>query len=233
MKADASGRERVRLSGPLDSLTVARHSGPGLRVIFWVQGCRLRCTRNCLNPHLLRDEGGVLVAAGELAGALMTRAHDYREIEGVTVLGGEPFDQAASLALALAPVRAAGLSVMVYTGHTLEALSERAVREEGVAALLALCDILVDGPFVDRLYDESLIWRGSTNQRLLLLSGRYGERDIERALRLQGRAVSLMRAPDGAVAVSGPQDPSQARGLRLLAQAFARADSLPESKEGR
>lgn len=230
MSDDAEAAACLRLSGPLDSLTVARHSGPGLRVIFWVQGCSLLCTRNCLNPHLLRGEGGWPIRPGELAGAVLTKARDYAEVEGVTVLGGEPFDQASALALALEPVRAVGLSVMVYTGHTLEELRERAAGDEGVARLLALCDILVDGPFVDELFDGSLVWRGSTNQRLLSLSGRYGEAELGRAQSLQGRAVSLMRAPDGAFAVSGAQSPESARELRLLARELGSRGPLPRSR---
>lgn len=225
MNANAATAARLRLSGPLDSLTVARHSGPGLRVIFWVQGCSLRCTRNCLNPHLLREQGGWLVAPSELAETVLTKARDYAEVEGVTVLGGEPFDQAGALAQTLAPVSTAGLSVMVYTGHAFEALRSRAESDDGVARLLALCDLLVDGPFVDELFDGSLVWRGSTNQRLLSLSGRYSESDLERALALQRRAVSLLRAPGGAFAVSGAQSPESAGSLRRLARELGRARS--------
>lgn len=204
----------IRMSAAPERVTLARHSGPGLRLIMWVQGCNLLCTRHCLNPHLLRDEGGHLVPASRLAGALLKLARDYTEVEGVTVLGGEPLDQASALAHALMPVRAAGLSIMVYTGHTLESL--RASQESGVARLLELCDILVDGPFIDELYDESLIWRGSTNQRILRLSERYTVEDIERALAQQRRAMAVSVNTRGDVAVSGAQNTDAAHRLRQL-----------------
>lgn len=235
MSVETDEREemQLRLSAPAGAVTVARHSGPGLRLIFWVQGCSLLCTRNCLNPHLLRRGGGHLVAAPDLTRALRRLAHDFAEVEGVTVLGGEPFDQAAALALALAPVREAGLSLMLYTGHTLEEL--RGGGSPAAARLLGLCDILVDGPFVDDLHDESLIWRGSRNQRILLLSERYRPEDIERALGAQRRAVSISLGARGAVSVSGAQKPEDARRLRRLTRpapaARAEAVPVPETRE--
>jgi anaerobic ribonucleoside-triphosphate reductase activating protein len=214
MEMDARKETLLRLSTPPDGMTVARHSGPGLRLIFWVQGCSLLCTRNCLNPHLLKRDGGYLITASDLERTLRRLASDFVEVEGLTVLGGEPFDQAGALAQALAPVRADGLSVMVYTGHTLEAL--RQSDASGVRQLLELCDILVDGSFVDELYDESLVWRGSLNQRVLLLSNRYTPEDIERALAFQQRAVSISRNIRGDLSVSGAQKPEDARRLRRL-----------------
>jgi anaerobic ribonucleoside-triphosphate reductase activating protein len=226
MGTDEREEIQLRLSAPASAVTVARHSGPGLRLVFWVQGCSLLCTRNCLNPHLLRREGGHLVAASDLTRSLRRLAHDFAEVEGVTVLGGEPFDQAEALARALAPVHEAGLSLMLYTGHTLDEL--RGSPAPAVGRLLDLCDILVDGPFVDDLYDESLIWRGSRNQRILLLSDRYRPEDIERALSRQRRAVSISLGARGVVSVSGAQKPEDARQLRRLTRpAAARAEDLP------
>jgi anaerobic ribonucleoside-triphosphate reductase activating protein len=207
---------QVRLSSPPEQMTVGHHSGPGLRMIFWVQGCSLLCTRNCLNPHLLKRDGGFPVEARRLTGTLLRLSRDYSEVEGVTVLGGEPMDQADGLAEALAPIREASLSIMIYTGHTLEWL--RASSESGVARLLGLCDILVDGPFMDELYDEDLIWRGSRNQRILLLSDRYSEGDIERALDAQKRALSLSASAMGDWVISGAQSIETGRRLRQLTQ---------------
>ena len=214
MEIDARSENLLRLSGPLNSLTVARHSGPGLRLIFWVQGCSLRCTRKCLNPHLLDQDGGYIVTDDDLARSLLRLAHDFKEVEGVTVLGGEPFDQAAALARSLAPVRLTGLSIMLYTGHTLESLRRSSV--PGVARLLELCDVLVDGPFLEEQYEPSLVWRGSLNQRILLLSDRYTDEEIERALAQQRRAASISIGVRGEISVSGAQNPQGAQVLRRL-----------------
>jgi anaerobic ribonucleoside-triphosphate reductase activating protein len=151
----------------------------------------------------LSTTGGHLVTAEELTRALLRKAADYREAEGVTVLGGEPFEQAAALAVALAPVRAAGLSVMCYSGHLLEGL--QASSDPGPHALLALCDLLVDGPFREELYDPALLWRGSRNQRILRLSDRYSEADLEAAMARQGRSLWISHSPQGDVVASGAQ----------------------------
>jgi len=208
----------IRLSAPPERLTVGHHNGPGLRLIFWVQGCSLLCTRNCLNPHLLKRDGGYAAPASSLTEVLLRLARDYSEVEGVTVLGGEPFDQADALAMALAPVHAAGLSIMAYSGQTLESL--RAAGDDAVDRLLGLCDLLVDGPFIDELYDESLIWRGSSNQRILRLSDRYSDEDIECALASQKRAISFSVGLRGDRAVSGGQSVQVARQLTALTRTF-------------
>jgi anaerobic ribonucleoside-triphosphate reductase activating protein len=219
----------IRLSAPPERLTIARHSGPGLRLIFWVQGCRLRCTKNCLNPHLLSEHGGYLTLAAVLTDRLLKYARDYREVEGITVLGGEPFDQAEALADALSPLRETGLSVMLYTGHTLASL--RASAKPDIARLLALCDILVDGPFIDELYDETLVWRGSLNQRVILMSQRYIQEDIERAIALQGRALSVSIGRRGDVAVSGAQNLHTARQLTQIARPLKSDEVTGERRE--
>jgi anaerobic ribonucleoside-triphosphate reductase activating protein len=204
----------IKLSAPPERVTIARHSGPGLRLIVWVQGCSLLCTRHCLNPQLLKQDGGYRVQASRLIQSLLRGSQDYSEVEGVTVLGGEPFDQVEALAYTFAPLRRAGLSIMIYTGHTLEDL--RAKNDDAVNRLLSLCDILIDGPFVDELHNESLIWRGSSNQRILLLSQRYTDDDIERALSRQKRAAAISVGPRGDVMVSGAQNLQTARRLRQL-----------------
>ncbi len=205
----------VRLGAPAERLSVAHHNGPGLRLILWVKGCSLRCTKRCINPELLDAAGGTLVPAAELARVLLRKAADYPEAEGVTVLGGEPFDQASALTEVLTPVRAAGLSVMIYSGHCLEQLQASA--DAGVHLLLGLCDLLVDGPFVDDLYDPSLLWRGSRNQRVLRLSGRYSQADLDAAMARQGRSVWVSQAPAGDVQASGAQSPKGAGSLRRTA----------------
>ncbi|MCB9536248.1 MAG: radical SAM protein [Myxococcales bacterium] len=138
--------------------------GPGRRYAVWVQGCPLRCP-GCCNPDLLPFRGGRAVAPAELAARVVATPG----IEGLTLLGGEPFAQAAPLAEVAEQVRAAGLSVMVFSGFTLEALRARA----DAARLLAATDLLVDGPYDARRPDTRRRWVGSTNQRTLALTDRY------------------------------------------------------------
>jgi len=193
----------LRLGHSLEILRPSLHNGPGWRIAFWTQGCRRPCTDQCLSPHLLDPAGGCLFAVADVVAAIRrTAAQSPWPVEGVTALGGEPFDQAAAVAAVLRPLQAAGLSSMVYSGQTLEHLRGR--RDPDVEELLAATDLLVDGPFLPDRYDEHLAWRGSSNQRLLCLTSRYTPRDLEQAFAAQGKGFSIEIAP-GRLSVSGPQ----------------------------
>src|SRR5437762_588495 len=143
--------------------------GPGRRFAVWFQGCPLRCP-GCCNPEFLSYKGGETRTVGELADAII-RVRDAEGVEGITLLGGEPFAHAAG---AVALARAAhdrGLSVMVFSGYTIEQLREQPV--PAVADLLALIDILVDGPYLRDQPDMERRWIGSRNQRIHFLTDRY------------------------------------------------------------
>jgi anaerobic ribonucleoside-triphosphate reductase activating protein len=99
---------------------------------------------------------------------------ETKGIEGVTFTGGEPFAQARSLAAVAERVRAQGLSVFVFTGYELDELT----RPEH-QALLANCDVVVAGRYVESVRTGSLPWRGSTNQIVHFISARYGPADMQ------------------------------------------------------
>ncbi|GIF03785.1 4Fe-4S single cluster domain-containing protein [Actinoplanes siamensis] len=154
----------VRLARFLDR---TRAEGPGERTAIWVQGCSIRCP-GCFNPHLFTARGGVPTRPAELVERILATGTG-----GVTLLGGEPFDQAEGLAAVAAGVRSAGRSVMTFTGFEYDDLRRR--DDHGVAALLAETDLLVAGPFRRELLDHDRPWVGSTNQRFLHLTGRLRE----------------------------------------------------------
>ncbi len=91
---------------------------------------------------------------------------------GLSTLGGEPFEQAAACARLAEQARARGLSVVTYSGYTWTFLRRSPLPE--VQALLAATDLLVAGPFVQRLANDSQGWHGSTHQELIFLTERYG-----------------------------------------------------------
>src|SRR3954453_4120348 len=114
--------------------------GPGRRFALWFQGCPLRCP-GCCNPEMLPFEGGRRVSAADVF-AEVRRAAREQGVEGITLLGGEPLAHAAGAAALARAVRGLGLSVMVFSGHTLE--EARRLPDPAAAELLALTDILVD-----------------------------------------------------------------------------------------
>ncbi len=121
------------------------------------------------------------------------------DIEGVTFLGGEPFEQAEDLADLGSRVRRAGLSVMTFTGYVLEDIltSPRPSWTE----LLDVTDLLLDGPYVKELTDTSRPWVGSSNQRYHFLTPRY--RHLEADLESIPNRLEIRLQPDGQILVNG------------------------------
>jgi anaerobic ribonucleoside-triphosphate reductase activating protein len=143
--------------------------GPGLRFALWFQGCPLRCP-GCCNPEFLPFHGGQSVNVDDLVQQIR-QSRDENGIEGITLLGGEPTAH-AEVASALARwARELGLSVMTFTGYTVEELRQR--NEMFVNALLDQTDILVDGPYDRTQPDAERRWIGSRNQRIHFLTTRY------------------------------------------------------------
>jgi anaerobic ribonucleoside-triphosphate reductase activating protein len=172
-----------------------RVEGPGARIAIWMQGCSIKCP-SCFNPELWGQRGGVEYSPVELAAAVARMVECDSTIEGVTFLGGEPFDQPDELGQAAALIRGLGLSVMTFTGFYLRDL--QALENPGVARFLEETDLLVDGPYIESLLDTSRPWLGSTNQAFHFLSNRYSQKDVEHQDSLE---VTLQL--DGLVTVNG------------------------------
>ncbi|MCI4064544.1 radical SAM protein [Micromonospora sp. R77] len=189
----ASGPEVVVLAR---FLAATRAEGPGNRTAVWVQGCAIRCP-GCFNPQLWGFRGGERTTPAELVRRVLDA-----DTDGLTLLGGEPFDQAAALAEVAAGVRRAGRSVMTFTGYTRDGL-RRAVDSgrEDVAALLTETDLLVAGPFRADLIDTERPWVGSTNQEFALLTDRFP--DLLDDLPRTPDRVEVVVDPTGRVAVNG------------------------------
>src|SRR5437868_10866382 len=147
---------------------VTEAEGPGRRFALWFQGCPLRCP-GCCNPEMLRFEGGTPMTVDEVV-AQLTGSHERNDLEGITLLGGEPLAHAAGgLALACA-AHALGLNVMIFSGFLLE--EARRMDDSAVEKLLAETDILVDGPYIREQPETRRRWIGSANQRIHFLSDR-------------------------------------------------------------
>jgi anaerobic ribonucleoside-triphosphate reductase activating protein len=199
--------DRTRMTAPADPLTVqiaqvvpcTEAEGPGKRFAVWFQGCPLRCP-GCCNPEFLPFTGGEPRTVADLSNE-MARARDEAGVEGVTLLGGEPFAHAAGAAALADAARRLGLSVMVFSGHTLDQLRRRA----DAADLLARTDILVDGPYLRDQPDTERRWIGSRNQGVHFLTDRHRFDDQWRRrntleIRVRGGEVVVNGFPAGAAA---------------------------------
>lgn len=156
----------------LNVSAIRRHSrvtGPGLRNAIWVQGCSIGCP-GCFNPQTHAHDERTLFDPEALADQLAGDA----EIEGVTILGGEPFEQAAACASFAHRARTRGASVVTYSGYTWSYL--RSTRLTAVRELLSATDLLIAGPFVQKGANDGRGWHGSMNQEFVYLTSRYDER---------------------------------------------------------
>jgi anaerobic ribonucleoside-triphosphate reductase activating protein len=178
-------------------LSRTRVEGPGDRAAVWVQGCPIHC-EGCVVPELWPFDGGEEVSVGELS----RRIIGEEGLEGVTFTGGEPFAQAAPLAELGRVVREAGMSVLTFSGYSHEHLVSAGDRDWD--DLLAVTDLLLDGPFSEESFDLARPWVGSANQGFQFLTPRY--RHLESKLSEIKNRLEVRFDADGTIRVNGMTD---------------------------
>ncbi|MBI3800395.1 MAG: radical SAM protein [Deltaproteobacteria bacterium] len=166
----------------------SRANGPGLRAVIWFQGCTLGCP-GCFNPTTHEPNDGYETKAEVLAADLIT----LPGIEGVSISGGEPFQQPEALADLVRRLRQTSLSILIFSGYTLKRIQTMPLGP----TILASIDVLVAGPYVREQHSGRGLL-GSTNQHLHLLTSRYQPSDFTR---LPRREIILHR--DGTMTVTG------------------------------
>jgi anaerobic ribonucleoside-triphosphate reductase activating protein len=151
----------IRIAGVTDDSVV---DGDGYRFTIFTQGCPHHCLR-CQNPATWDLHGGKIADSQEL----LQQALANPLLTGLTFSGGEPFCQPQPLSEIAAAAHTHGLDIWCYSGWTLEQLQAR--HDEDTDRLLALIDVLVDGPYIDAQRDLTLHFRGSKNQRVIDMAG--------------------------------------------------------------
>lgn len=184
----------ARLHG---TLTRSRANGPGARFVAWFQGCTLGCA-GCFNPDTHAPTGPVVDLADVIA------ALDRADVDGLTLSGGEPMQQAPAALELLLTARRLGLSTLMFSGYTRAELERQALG----AAVLAHLDVLIDGRYRADLR-AGLDLRGSSNQQVHLLTARYREAEVAATPEAEIRI-----AADGSVVLTGV-DPLKVRSLLL------------------
>ena len=163
----------------LNIAAIAKHTqalGPGTRAAVWVQGCPLHCS-GCIAPNWIP-----FVAAMQLKPEEILERLDLDAITGMTFSGGEPMEQAAGLAELIRLARQKkDLDLICFTGYRYERLLKNPPNS-GLAELLAEVDVLIDGPYIQSLND-SMGLRGSSNQRVIHLTSKLREHDLEAGAR--------------------------------------------------
>ena len=154
-----------------DAVAPSRANGPGARAVLWAQGCSLRCP-GCHNPQTWAKAPRRVCTAQSAA----SWVRSFPGLRGLTLSGGEPFEQALGFAALCRMLRAEGADVVAFSGFSRdEILSD--VRPHA-RALLAEVDLLIDGRY-EAEHAARLPLRGSSNQRLHFLTNRIRPEEIE------------------------------------------------------
>ena len=131
--------------------------GPGLRTTVYCAGCGHKC-KGCHNPQSWDINSGIMTDVDVLADRLLATGED------ITFSGGDPMFQAEAFAELASKIKTqSNRNIWCYTGYRIEQL----LKNPKAMALLKNIDVLVDGQFELALRDENLLFRGSSNQRLI------------------------------------------------------------------
>lgn len=148
---------------------ISNVNGPGKRFTLWTQGCSKGCV-NCFNPETWNNKNNILLTPLEIFELIKNQ-----EIDGVTITGGDPFEQEEELLELLILISSLSLSkgVIVFTGFTYDEIRENKIREKCCDYI----DVLIDGRYEDnnRVTD---CFKGSSNQNIIYFSSKLKEEEL-------------------------------------------------------
>ncbi|KXZ40649.1 anaerobic ribonucleoside-triphosphate reductase activating protein [Alkalithermobacter thermoalcaliphilus JW-YL-7 = DSM 7308] len=171
---------KIRLAS--DLITDSIVDGPGLRTVIFTQGCKHKC-KGCHNPQTHDFNAGFEVKVDDIINKVKT----LKLQRGITLSGGDPFEQAQPLIKICKEAKKLNLDVWAYTGYTFEEIMKNDnPNHKDWIELLKNIDVLVDGRFIQEKKDISIKFRGSKNQRIL---------DVKRSL-IEKRPVILKQYQD-------------------------------------
>ena len=167
---------------------ISRVNGPGKRFTLWTQGCSKGCV-NCFNPETWNNKNNIVLSTSEI----FEMIKDF-ELEGVTITGGDPFEQEEELLELLILISSLSLSkgVIVFTGFTYDEIRENKIREKCCDYI----DVLIDGRY-EKENRVSDCFKGSSNQNIIYFSSKVKEEEL---IMDQEVEVSLS---DGIISVTG------------------------------
>lgn len=143
-----------RILAPVHSL------GPGERICIWTQGCKKKCV-GCISPELQIERGNEI---DEITlASIISILSQKKGCKGLTISGGDPFEQVEALERLLQLVRPRFDDILVYTGYELEEITSGSIGDAAIRCLDNI-DVLIDGRYIESLNFKDCVLRGSDNQ---------------------------------------------------------------------
>lgn len=133
--------------------------GPGFRTSIYIAGCRHQCP-GCHNPSSWDFNAGEDMSLDELMNIIKEEEFD------VTLTGGDPLYHPEEVTELTALIKEAGFSTWIYTGFTIEEI----IADPTLLNVIKNCEAIVEGRFIEKLRDPDLLFRGSSNQRIIYTS---------------------------------------------------------------
>lgn len=158
----------TRIAGIINNSVV---DGPGLRTAIFFSGCRRHC-KGCHNPEAQDFNYGKEYTKDDID-KILTLARNVGD-SGITLTGGHPLEP-ENYEFAYEVVKKAkeyNLNVWLYTGYVFEQIPIMYMD------LISLCNVVVDGPFIENLKSNDCLYRGSTNQRLINIKETFDRGEI-------------------------------------------------------
>ena len=144
-------------------------NGPGKRTVIWVQGCTINC-KGCFNQNFLPHTQKYLVSPEELAKTIL-RLTQKHNCEGITLTGGEPFQQAEALNIFCDLIKSNGLSIVSFTGYNYSKLKRD--ENKNIQKLMEKIDILIAGPYRNNNSDQIRVWNANKDKDIIYLTEKY------------------------------------------------------------
>ena len=151
---------KIRMAAPLQPDSVV--DGYGVRTVIWTQGCSHNCPF-CQNPGTHDFDGGYETTVEEICEEL----NYLQNQNGITLSGGDPLFQLDAVLEIAKYANSIGLNVWCFTGFTYEQIMTMSKRNPKYIEFLETIDVLVDGKFEIENKSYDVLFRGSTNQRLI------------------------------------------------------------------
>ena len=142
--------------------------GPKTRYCIWFQGCSRRC-KGCWAKATWDSNSGTKYEIDDIIDDISKTPN----IDGVTILGGEPFEQSEALEYLCKKIQQMNLSVVCFTGNKIDNLKEK------YNSILENIDLLIDGEFIEEEKDYSRPWVGSKNQNYHFLSNKFNKKILD------------------------------------------------------